>query len=50
MPRKGNPKERPEHDRNTEPAKLEKHEQGERRKAMGNGKDKKRNKPDWYQR
>ena len=42
MPRKRNPKERPEHDSNTEPSKRAKHEHGQRRKAMGQGKDKKR--------
>ena len=52
MPRKRNPKDRPEHDSNAEPSKREKHERrrGRRRKAMGEGKDKKRRKPDWFQR
>jgi hypothetical protein len=50
MPRKRSPKERPEHDSNTEPSKREKHERGKRRTAMGKGKEKKRQKPDWFQR
>lgn len=50
MPRKRNPEERPEHDANKEPRNLGKHERGQRRKLMGKGKDKKRQKPDWFQR
>ncbi|HVS39786.1 MAG TPA: hypothetical protein VMS17_29785 [Gemmataceae bacterium] len=50
MPRKRSPKVRPEHDSNAEPSKREKHERGRRRKQMGHGKEKKRRKPDWFQR
>lgn len=49
MPRKRTPKERPEHDSNVQPCKREKHERGHRRKRMGKGKEKKRQKPDWFQ-
>jgi hypothetical protein len=48
MIRKRSPKERPEHDTNAQPSKREKHEEGQRRKRKG--KDKKRQKPDWFQR
>jgi hypothetical protein len=50
MPRKRSPKDRPEHDSNAQPSKREKHERGKRRKAMAKGKDKKRQKPDWFRR
>jgi hypothetical protein len=50
MPRKRSPKERPEHDSSKEPSQCEKHERGQRRKAMGKGKDKKRQQTDWFQR
>jgi hypothetical protein len=50
MSRKRSPKERPEHDSNAEPSKREKHQKGQRRKKMGQGKDRKRQKPDWFQR
>jgi hypothetical protein len=47
---KRNPKERPEHDGNAQPSKREKHERCRRRKQMGLGKEKKRRKPNWFQR
>lgn len=50
MPRKRNPQERPEHDSNAQPSKREKRERGRRRKQMGEGKDKKRKAPGWFQR
>jgi len=50
MTRKRNPKEKPEHDSNSEPRNREKHERGQRRKKMAKGKDKKRQLPDWFQR
>ncbi len=50
MSRKRNPKERPEHDSNAQPSKREKHQRGQKRKQMGKGKDRKRKKPDWFQR
>ena len=43
-------KERPEHEANSEPRNLAKHERGQRRKLMGKGKEKKQQKPDWFQR
>ncbi len=50
MTRKRSPKERPEHDSNAQARNQEKHQRGQRRKLMGKGKDKKRQKPDWFQR
>jgi hypothetical protein len=50
MTRKRNPKDRLEHETNTEPRNLEKHERGQRRKLMGKGKEKKRQKQNWFQR
>jgi hypothetical protein len=50
MPRKRSPQERPEHSSNAQPSNKEKHDEGKRRKLMGKGKDKKRKKPDWFQR
>ncbi len=50
MSRKRSPKERPEHDSNAQPRNREKHQRGHRRKKMGQGKDKKRQAPDWFQR
>jgi hypothetical protein len=50
MPRKRSPKHRPEHDSNAQPSKREKHQRGERRKLMGQRKEKKRQKPEWFQR
>jgi len=49
MTRKRSPKERTEHESNKQPSKREKHEKGQRRRQMGQGKDKKRQKPDWFQ-
>ncbi len=50
MGRKRNPTDRPEHDSNAQPRNREKHQQGQRRKLMGKGKDKKRKSPGWFQR
>jgi hypothetical protein len=50
MTRKRSPKSRPEHDSNMQPSKREKHEKGDRRRRMGEGKDKKRKRPEWFQR
>jgi hypothetical protein len=50
MPRKRSPKDRPEHDTNAQPSRREKHQRGQKRKLMGKGKEKKRQKPDWFQR
>lgn len=50
MPRKRNAKDRPEHDSNFQPSKREKHEKGRKRYRMSRGLDKKRKKPDWFQR
>ena len=50
MIRKRNPKRRPEHDSNVQPSKREKHQRGQRRLLMAQGKDKKRKQPDWFQR
>ena len=50
MPRKRSPKERPEHTTNAQPRNREKHQHGQKRKLMGKGKEKKRKKPDWFQR
>jgi hypothetical protein len=49
MPRKRSPKDRPEHDSNAQPSKREKHERGQRWKLMGKN-ERKRKKPDWFQR
>jgi hypothetical protein len=50
MSRKRTPKERPEHESNVQPSKREKHQGGQRRKKMAEGKDKKRKQPGWFQR
>lgn len=50
MPRKRSPTERPEHDSKARPSTREKHQRGARRKKMGQGKEKKRQAPDWFQR
>jgi len=43
--RKRSPEERPEHETNRQPSNREKHERGSRRKRMGQGREKKRRKP-----
>lgn len=50
MGRKRSPQESPEHDSNTQPSNKGKHEAGKRRKLLAKGKDKKRQKPGWFQR
>ena len=50
MTRKRSPKERAEHAKNAQPRNRPRHEEGQRRKKMGEGKDKKRQKPNWFQR
>jgi hypothetical protein len=50
MPRKRSPKDRPEHLTNAQPSNRERHEKGKRRKQMGQGKEKKKQAPDWFQR
>jgi hypothetical protein len=50
MSRKRSPKERPEHDSNAQPSKRQRHEKGQRRRKMGQGKERKRQAPDWFQR
>jgi len=50
MTRQRSPKDRPEHRKNAYPSNKEPHESGQRRRRMAQGKDKKRQEKDWFQR